>query len=170
MRSQSCGNVPVDVRSVTGAREAGHLGAASSATRFRSEASKRMVSRIHRSTPRALRGAYLTLALLTVLTGVLPSCADAFCCPIAGEPTVQTQMPCCSQPSLAPRDALRSLPATSAGSIPSPQVWAPAAVVESSGAPGFAPPPRVQATLTTASVAPSEPRPPIFLLNAQFLI
>lgn len=129
-----------------------------------------MVSRIHRSTPRGLKAAYLTLAVITVLVaGVLPACGDGSCCANAGEPSVHTQMPCCDESSLAPREAVRLLPATSAGSVPPPQTWAPVAVVEQPGALDFIPP-RVQATLATASSAHHEPHPPLFLLNAQFLI
>ena len=133
-----------------------------------------MSIRIHRSTPRSharrAKAAILAFVAMSVLAaGVLPACLDGGCCSKAGEMTVHMQMPCCTESSFAPRDAVRPLPATSAGSVPSPQMWAPVAVVELPGASGFIPP-RVQATLAIASSAHHEPSPPLFLLNAQFLI
>src|SRR5688572_27852821 len=122
-----------------------------------------MFSRIHRS-------ALLTLAVIVVLVaGILPSCGDGSCCAHAGEASVHTQMPCCAESTLAARDAVRLLPATSAGSVPAPQTWVPVAVVVQPGTLDFIPP-RVPATVATASSAHQEPDPPLFLLNAQFLI
>jgi hypothetical protein len=86
-------------------------------------------------------------------------------------PTVRSQMPCCdAETSIAPRDTVVSLqPTTFAGfSSPQPQMWAPVALVVRTGAAVL--PSRVLATLATVSSAHPEPFPPIFLLNAQFLI
>lgn len=119
---------------------------------------------------RSIRACFLALAVIAVLTaGVLPSCGG-ICCPVAPDVAmVHAQMPCCAGASFAQRDALRSHPATFAGySSPSPQTWVPPAVVVQAGTSVV--PPRVQATLATASRAHHEPSSPLFLLNAQFLI
>ena len=129
------------------------------------------VSQISRtSMRRSLRACFLALAVIAVLTaGVLPSCGG-ICCPVATDvAAVHAQMPCCaSGAQIAQRDALRAQPATFTGYSSSPQTWAPVAVVVQPGASVV--PPRVQATLATASRAHLEPSSPLFLLNAQFLI
>jgi hypothetical protein len=159
---------------ITGPGASSHASPGSTAATFRIGSQSTMSSRIHRSTPRRhaprAKVAILALVAITVLVAaVLPACLDGGCCSNAGEMTVHMQMPCCSESTLAPRDAVRPLPATSTGSVPSPQMWAPVAVVDLPGASGFLPP-RVQATLPIASTAHHEPSPPLFLLNAQFLI
>ena len=127
------------------------------------------VSQISRtSMRRSLRACFLALAVIAVLTaGVLPPCG-AICCPVATDiAAVHAQMPCCAG-RIAQGDASRVQPATFSGYSSSPQTWAPVAVVVQPGASVV--PPRVQATLATASRAHLEPSSPIFLLNAQFLI
>jgi hypothetical protein len=158
-----CGPSHGRVRQGTSAGERANL-------HFARKPANDMSSRFNRSTSQRLRASFLALAAITVLAaGVLPTCADGICCPLADAPTVHTQMPCCVDPSIAPRDAVRLQPATSAGSTLSPPTWASGAVVEQPGATQVSPP-RVQATLATVSLAHHEPSPPLFLLNAQFLI
>lgn len=122
-------------------------------------------------TSRLKRASILALAVVSALAaGVLPTCGDGLCCSIMpAVPTVHAQMPCCASPSIAPRDVSQpQAVTTSAGSLISPQMWAPVALVMRPYASVV--PSRVQATLATVSPAPSEPTPPLFLLNAQFLI
>lgn len=130
-----------------------------------------MNSSLTQRTSRIKRAVTLALAVVSVLVaGVLPTCGDGLCCSVKpAVPTAHAQMPCCA-PSFAPRDAARPQVATTspAGSLISPQMWAPAALVTWSIATDSSL--RVQATLATASKALLEPTPPIFLLNAQFLI
>lgn len=119
---------------------------------------------------RKIRACFLALAVIAVLTaGVLPTCGG-ICCPVAPDAvTLNAQMPCCAPgASFAPSDALRLQPAAFAGYSSLPQTWVPVAVVAQPGTVSL--PPRVQATLTTASRAHREPSSPLFLLNAQFLI
>jgi len=82
---------------------------------------------------------------------------------------MHAQMPCCAQTSFAPREAVSLQPAVFAGLFPPPQTLVPVVVVAQYGTADLHPS-RVQATLTTASPALHEPTPPLFLLNAQFLI
>ena len=158
------------VSAVTCPRATSHATERTGNLHFASEASRRMLStESNRSTSRRLRASFLALAVIAVVAaGVLPTCADSLCCSKSpARQTVHSQMPCC-EPTIAPRDA-RLQPVTAAGSLLLPQTWAPVAVVELHGASDFLSP-RVQATLATASSAHSEPDPPLFLLNAQFLI
>lgn len=122
-------------------------------------------------TSRLLRALVLGVVATSVLAvGALPTCAGGLCCPVATDvPAVHTQMPCCDGPSYAPRQAARVQPATFAGLFESSNAPAPVDVV-AQPAPFPSIPPRVQATLTTVSDAHHEPLPPLFLLNAQFLI
>jgi len=83
-----------------------------------------MSSELNRSASRRHRASFLALAVIAVVAaGVLPACLDSGCCPLTGERTVQSQMPCC-EPTIAPRD-LSLRPVTSAGSVLLPQTWAP---------------------------------------------
>lgn len=131
-----------------------------------------MNSSPNQRTSRIKRAFSLALVVVSVLAaGVLPTCGDGFCCSVeSAVPTVHAQMPCCASPSFAPRDVSpsRAVTTLSAGSLTSPRMWAPAALVTWSHA--SVSPSRVQATLATASTAHPEPTPPLFLLNAQFLI
>ena len=103
----------------------------------------------------------LTLALLAVLAAaVIPKCADSLCCMLAGETRVKAQMPCC-EPSISQDDVrVQPLKVEDRQSCLSGQAGLPVlhhaaeivAVAE-------APPP-----------SPPAFSPPLFLLNAQFLI
>lgn len=159
-----------DVRFVTGPREPSHRDPGRPKTTLRPEPADVKASPSSRMPRRILQGCCLALAVITVLaSGVLPACGG-MCCPVAeDEAAVHAQMPCCAEPTFSPSDALRLLPATFAGLSSSPQTWVPVAVVERPGTFEVSPP-RVQATLTIASRAHHEPTPPLFLLNAQFLI
>jgi hypothetical protein len=124
----------------------------------------------NRTAQRIRTAIILAVTLATVLTaGILPTCGDGACCVLGpAQATVHAQMPCCASMT-APRDVPRpGVVTTSAGSLVSPQTWAPVALVMRPYASGS--PSRVQATLTTVPTAHPEPTPPIFLLNAQFLI
>ena len=130
------------------------------------------VSGVMTRMPHGLRAFVLALTVIPVLfAGVLPTCADGLYCPVTPDvPAVHSQMPCCEGgPSFAPRTVARMQPATFAGHFDSPQMWAPAAWVAQPAA-TFLVPPRVLATLATASRSRQETSSPIFLLNAQFLI
>lgn len=126
------------------------------------------------STFRYVRATTLTVLMLAVVlsAGVLPACIPGVCCPVVSSAAsaIHAQMPCCAVPSsIAPRDLSRVQPATLAGSTSlMPQTWAPVAVVVRPGAQAI--PSRVQATLVTVTDAHHEHSPPLFLLNAQFLI
>ena len=103
----------------------------------------------------------LTLALIAVIAAaVIPSCADSLCCARDGDTAMQAQMPCC-EPSISQRD-FELQPATSARSITLPPVCAPTAVIE----------PQLAEVVDVlpAPAAQHPPSPPLFLLNAQFLI
>lgn len=161
-----------DVRNITGSREGPHQTGRHLPREFAWSQKTVKVVRDRQHTSNRIRAFVLALAVVPALVaGALPMCAPGLCCPVAPDaPAVHSQMPCCSvEPSFVPRDAIRLQPATSAGPFLSPPTWAPVAVVAGPGADGFLPP-RVQATLTTVSTAHHEPPPPLFLLNAQFLI
>src|SRR6185436_7836102 len=125
-----------------------------------------------RHTLRRIGAPHLALAAIAVFAaGVLPACVPGMCCPVSPSvPTVHAQMPCCApSDTFVPKDDTRQQPASFAGSTSLlPQKWAPVAVVTRLGA-GFAPA-RVQTTHDTVIQAHPEPSPPLFLLNAQFLI
>lgn len=130
--------------------------------------------KVSTSQTRAMRHRTMNVALAAILVlaaGVLPACVcvhRACCLSLPDAPTVHSQMPCCDVPSVAPRDLVRVQPATFAGLSPSPQPWASVAVVmQPDASPSSS---RVQATLATVTLAHYEPSPPLFLLNAQFLI
>jgi hypothetical protein len=85
-------------------------------------------------------------------------------------PSVHAQMPCCASQTIASRDTTnrQQSATTSASTLGSPQTSAPVALVlrtYTSVVPSIVP-----ATLAMASRARFEPTPPLFLLNAQFLI
>ncbi|HEY0371875.1 MAG TPA: hypothetical protein VGD79_07720 [Thermoanaerobaculia bacterium] len=114
------------------------------------------------------RFATFALALLTVLSAsLLPVCAGAFCCPAVAELTMEAAMPCCAETSVTPREDVRSLPATSPSAAPAPQTWTPMIAVALPRANAFVP---VRIAHTEDSPPRHEPSPPLFLLNAQFLI
>ncbi|HYH09013.1 MAG TPA: hypothetical protein VEK11_18310 [Thermoanaerobaculia bacterium] len=110
------------------------------------------------------RLASCALALIVVLASViLPTCGG-ICCPKTADASIHAQMPCCAgESSMASREASPAHPATFA-----PRATAPVAVV---ALPCDVPPaPRIQRTELVADRTPHEPAPPLFLLNAQFLI
>ncbi|HEV7241556.1 MAG TPA: hypothetical protein VGQ36_20155 [Thermoanaerobaculia bacterium] len=113
-----------------------------------------------------VKAALHTLVVIAVLVaGVFPPCSGDACCAISAEPSVHREMPCCAESSMVSRDPdpARVVPATSAGSVP------PVAVVESPDTSDSIQP-RVHTTLVLASSTHHQPDPPLFLLNAQFLI
>ena len=118
---------------------------------------------------RRLRALSLALAVTTLLAaGLLPACIPGLCCPINDAPTVHAQMPCCQgESSIASREPLRVRPATFASNAPSPQS---AAVLAQHATAFTVAPARVPAKLAAGQTAQHEPSPPLFLLNAQFLI
>jgi hypothetical protein len=104
----------------------------------------------------------LLLAILVLAAGVLPACAAEGCCAKEDGTSVYAPMPCCDESTIAPREAVRILPVMSAGLVAA----APVAVIElPDPVPAHAP-----VTHAIASSAHLEPDPPLFLLNAQFLI
>lgn len=102
------------------------------------------------------------LAILVLAVGVLPVCAAEGCCAREAGPSVYAPMPCCDESTVTPREAVRILPAMSAGLVAAAPV---AAIVVPDAVPA-----RVPVAQASASSAHYEPDPPIFLLNAQFLI
>lgn len=118
---------------------------------------------------RRFRAIFLALTTVAVFAaGALPACAGAVCCPTPTEPVAHAQMPCCEgQTSIARSSALRLQTVTFAGFSFSPQLCDPVALVARTGASA---PAGVQAARATVSAALHEPSPPLFLLNAQFLI
>lgn len=102
------------------------------------------------------------LAILVLAAGVLPVCTAEGCCAREAGTSVYAPMPCCDESTVTPREAVRILPAMSAGLAAA----APVAVIVVPDAV----PARVPVAHAGASSAHYEPDPPIFLLNAQFLI
>ncbi len=107
----------------------------------------------------------LLLAILVLAAGVLPACAAEDCCAKEAGTSVYAPMPCCDESTIAPREAVRILPAMSAGLVAA----APVAVFALPDTSNLVPA-RVPVTHVIASSAHHEPDPPLFLLNAQFLI
>ena len=111
------------------------------------------------------------VAIAVFAAGVLPACVPALCCPVSpAMPSVHAEMPCCApSTTFVPRDDTRQQPATVAGATSLlPQKWAPVAAVAQRSAQFSSP--RVQTARDTVLLAHPEPSPPLFLLNAQFLI
>jgi hypothetical protein len=120
---------------------------------------------IRRNLPVALsvsrRSVCLALAAMAVfVAAILPACGVA-CCALEQEASMHAEMPCCESPSLAPTDS--NLPAVKAA-VPL-QVLAP--IVAESSAPVA---PHVHVRVSEPLHAHAELSPPLFLLNAQFLI
>ncbi len=101
------------------------------------------------------------LAIFVIAAGVLPSCGMKECCTKTPESTVHRQMPCCDESTIAPRQAVRVLPATSTV----PLAMLPAIPNQQ---PSGVDVPQFQTTHVIASFTPHDP--PLFLLNEQFLI
>ena len=118
------------------------------------------------------RKTLLVLAAIAVFAaGVLPACVPALCCPVStAAPSVHAEMPCCApSATFVPRDDTRQQPATVASATSLlPQKWAPVAMVAPRSAQFSSP--HVQTARDTVLRAHPEPSPPLFLLNAQFLI
>ena len=114
---------------------------------------------------RRVRAAILVLTALMVLgAGLVPSCAD-LCCRTEASGAVRAEMPCC-EPSMAQRDA-RVQPMTVASA---PVSHAKQLAVEAIAAIDTVVAPAHLHAVTFAA-APAPPQtPPLFLLNAQFLI
>lgn len=117
--------------------------------------------RFHRMMFRRLTLALVAIAMLT--GAAVPACGDGGCCAIGEEASLHRDMPCCDEPTVSSRETVQLLPAT-----PAPHSAAvPVAVLD---APAHTAPPRVRPTFAVASFAHHDPAPPLFLLNAQFLI
>lgn len=117
---------------------------------------------------RRLRAICLTLATVIVLAaGIVPACDRELCCPVTPDvPIAHAEMPCCEAGvSNAPREITRVRPATFPGFDLTPHAATPAAVVAFE-----APTARIELPHDTRFIAHREPSPPLFLLNAQFLI
>ena len=110
------------------------------------------------------RLASCALALIVVLaSAILPACGG-ICCPKAPDASMHAQMPCCAgESSMAPRDNSATQPATLARAATTIALTTAPATIELA-------PPRVQPPPRIALATPHEPTPPLFLLNAQFLI
>jgi len=102
-------------------------------------------------------------AALMVLAGVLPVCIPGLCCDTSDAPAMHAQMPCCAgETSMTPREPVRVQPATFAAFASNPlHAMAPVVVVQ---------PAAISFTPDATSSSHHEPSPPLFLLNAQFLI
>jgi hypothetical protein len=119
------------------------------------------------SISRIKRAFVLALVFVSVVaSGVLPTCGDELCC-ANEDASMHAQMPCCETTSITPNDFVRVQSGTSSAGL---IVHAPvqAALVATTDATMTAPRPRVQHPV--ASPVLLEPTPPLFLLNAQFLI
>ena len=104
----------------------------------------------------------LTLALIAVIAAaVIPTCADSLCCARDSETAVQAQMPCC-EPSISQRNLdLQPLKVEDRQSCLSvaelPEGQTGLSVLHHAATP-------------RGRRAEARPAPPLFLLNAQFLI
>lgn len=114
---------------------------------------------------RKVRAAILVLTALMVLgAGFVSSCED-LCCRSEASGAVRAEMPCC-EPSMTQRDT-RVQPMTVASAPVSPQkqiVVEAVAVTDAAIAPAH-----LHAVSFASEPAPPH-NPPLFLLNAQFLI
>jgi hypothetical protein len=106
----------------------------------------------------------LLAALIVFAAAVLPACGG-LCCTAADEAAMHAAMPCCAaESSLAPTDARPIPPATTlATSALTPPAPLPVAAILTPAATQLLP-------RGIVSTAHHEPSPPLFLLNAQFLI
>jgi hypothetical protein len=111
-----------------------------------------------------LRVAQCALALMVVLASVTMPACGGICCPQAPEAAVHARMPCCTaESSMATRDASPAQPATFARNATFMAVIVRPATFAASPTP-------VQPARRIEREKPHEPTPPLFLLNAQFLI
>jgi hypothetical protein len=101
-------------------------------------------------------------ALILVTAAALPACVPAVCCPVDDAPTMHTAMPCCEGEAAMERsDPAPMKPATPTLQVP---IATPVAIVVPRQSV------RVQAHIVAGDDALSEPSPPLFLRNEQFLI
>src|SRR5262245_4186007 len=84
------------------------------------------------------------LAVVVLAAGILPPCGMEGCC-ATGEVSMHMQMPCCDEPNLAPRDAVRVVAAPASASVPPPQSSVVATVIVPAAIAPVAP--RVHATV-----------------------
>jgi hypothetical protein len=113
-----------------------------------------------------MKALIVVAAILILGNGMVPVCG-AMCCPLAPDvPLVHAQMPCCAPgASIGAGDVTRTQPATVAGSVSLPLAWNVVARLGGNDSPTL-----VAVARDTAAAATQEPSPPLFLLNAQFLI
>lgn len=112
-----------------------------------------MFRRIHRSVT-------LALAVMAVLVAaVLPACAIEGCCAKDAETSLHAQMPCCDEVTVAASDEVHVLPAA-----------APVAAIKLQDAMAFVSVPAPAVHAIAAHAHQQDHDPPLFLLNAQFLI
>jgi hypothetical protein len=119
------------------------------------------------SSSRRLKAGILMLAAFAVfVAGAAPLCSS-LCCPLAPpQASIHASMPCCAgETSMSRSDAMR-VQQTTAPAAPRVHATQPVTIIAtatSTHAPALRrEPPRL--------VARHEPSPPLFLLNAQFLI
>ena len=113
----------------------------------------------------SLKSAAVTLLAIVVLAGgLVPACMGGGCCVKELEASVHNEMPCCKESAIAPSSApARAVPA------PAPtHIAAPVATIALPGAIEIAP--QRIAVAAHDAAEHREPSPPLFLLNAQFLI
>jgi len=115
---------------------------------------------------RTKAGILMLAAFAVIAMGLAPLCT-ALCCPSApAELSIHASMPCCAgEASMSRSDAMRVEHSTSAAArvhVP-PPVLAVATLVKQPAAPALRPE-------ATRVLTRHDPSPPLFLLNAQFLI
>lgn len=112
--------------------------------------------------------AFALVAISLLVAAVLPVCGG-ICCPAGDDAaSMHAQMPCCAGEASVAREESPRLP-KAAGVSPAPRIWVPVAIVARAGATCITAP-RVQAVRDHDAISRHEPSPPLFLLNAQFLI
>jgi hypothetical protein len=120
------------------------------------------------SSIRLKRAFVLALVFVSIVAaGVLPTCGDELCC-ANEEPAVHAQMPCCESTAITPRDVIRLQTVTASSTGVTVQAPPALAAVVQSAQPIATPRMHVQHPVASAILV--EPTPPLFLLNAQFLI
>jgi hypothetical protein len=118
------------------------------------------------SSSRRIRAGILMLAALAVVAaGAAPLCTSLCCPPAPPEAAFHAAMPCCTgEDSMTPSDALdvqHAPPATAR--VHAPQQLTVAATLAPPSAPSLG-------RESTRVLTRHDPSPPLFLLNAQFLI
>lgn len=120
------------------------------------------------SLSRRIRAGILMLSLIAVLAAALAPLCDSFCCASSSETSIHALMPCCAgESNMSRNEPVREERSTStAARVSTPQPPPVAAVIATLAAPP-APATRFEETRIASR---HEPSPPLFLLNAQFLI